>query len=207
MKKIIHKTNQLHKWGSTWHRTQHWVVQHWCDSKRCPLGRAVQVTRVGCSPVEQRHFWTGSTTQNCLSKSRLKRTSSLISTHTDENSSETTAFCSIMSTLICSSHTAWPSCSHTTWGAWQWYKTHQSHRWPLIPYSLTFGSGWPPGRSRSPPASATLWLLLINTTWWSRVHRTAPTPRGWAKSAQGSSNSISPSLHSSEALWDQLVPR
>lgn len=48
---------------------------------------------------------------------RAEPTSSLISPHTDENSSETTAFCSIMSTVICSSHTARPSCSHTTWGA------------------------------------------------------------------------------------------
>uniref|UniRef100_A0A3B5QM71 Si:ch211-107m4.1 n=1 Tax=Xiphophorus maculatus TaxID=8083 RepID=A0A3B5QM71_XIPMA len=33
-------------------------------------------------------------------------------------------------------------------------------------YSLraTFGSGWPPGMSSSPPASATFWLLLMNTT-------------------------------------------
>ncbi|KAF3838548.1 hypothetical protein F7725_010316 [Dissostichus mawsoni] len=41
-------------------------------------------------------------------------TSSLISAHTDKNSSETTGLCCIMSTLICSSHTAWPSRSHTT---------------------------------------------------------------------------------------------
>lgn len=45
-----------------------------------------------------------------------------------------TAFCSIMSTLICSSHTSRPSCSHTTWGAWQWHEPQQSYQWPSIPF-------------------------------------------------------------------------
>lgn len=57
----------------------------------------------------------------------VRPTSSLISAHTDENSSETTALGFIMLTLICSSRTVWPRRSHTAWRGQKWFKiTHQN---------------------------------------------------------------------------------